>query len=75
MKVSVKVVGPLAQYYPAGEGEVELPEGARAAQLIETLELPRFPPVVVVVNDRRAGEDVILRAGDRVALLWPAGGG
>jgi len=75
LKVRVKVVGPLAQFYPAGEGEVELPEGARAAQLIDVLGLPRFPPPVVVVNGRQAREGTVLQPGDEVSLLWPAGGG
>ncbi len=56
MKVRVKVVGPLAQFYPTREGEVDLPEGARAAQLLEVLGLPDFPPPVVVVNDRYGGD-------------------
>lgn len=75
MRVSVKVAGPLAQYYAAGEGEVELPEGATAGDVVAALNLPRFPPVVVVVNGRYAREDAVLQEGDCVTLLWPVGGG
>lgn len=75
MRVSVKVAGPLVQYYPAVEGEVDLPEGSRAGDLVAALNLPRFPPVLVVLNGRYAGEDAVLHEGDRVTLLWPVGGG
>jgi len=75
LRVSVKVAGPLAQYYPAGKGEVDLPEGSRAGDVVAALNLPRFPPVVVVLNGRYAGEDAVLHEGDCVTLLWPVGGG
>lgn len=75
MRVSVKVAGPLVQYYPAGKGEVDLPEGSRAGDLVAALNLPRFPPVMVVLNGQYAAEDAVLHEGDHVTLLWPVGGG
>jgi molybdopterin converting factor small subunit len=59
--------------------EVELPEGARVADLLATLEArvagKALPRPVVALNQRYARPDAILSVGDEVALIPPVAGG
>ncbi len=62
--------------------EVDLPEGARVAELLDTLTaqaksktIKPLPRPLVAVNQRYAGADVVLRAGDELAIIPPVAGG
>jgi molybdopterin converting factor small subunit len=62
--------------------EVELPEGARVADLLATLEadaksksIKPLPRPSVAVNHRYAKADTVLAAGDEVAIIPPVAGG
>ena len=69
--------------------DLELPEGATVATVMERVKEMASPDVesmivdrerggyrlVVLVNGRRAGVDTSLRDGDVVSLLPPLGGG
>lgn len=62
--------------------EVELPEGARVADLLASLtERAKFksikplPRPLVAVNQRYARADVVLAAGDELAIIPPVAGG
>lgn len=62
--------------------EVELPEGARVADLLATLteqakvkSIKPLPRPLVAVNQRYARADVVLAAGDELAIIPPVAGG
>lgn len=62
--------------------EVELPEGARVADLLATLEadaksksIKPLPRPSVAVNHRYAKPETVLAAGDEVAIIPPVAGG
>ena len=62
--------------------EVELPEGARVADLLEVLgaeakskSIKPLPRPLVAVNQVYAKPDVVLRGGDELAIIPPVAGG
>lgn len=62
--------------------EVELPEGARVADLLATLEadaksksIKPLPRPSVAVNHRYAKPETVLAAGDELAIIPPVAGG
>ena len=62
--------------------EVELPEGARVADLLAALteqakskSVKPLPRPLVAVNQRYAKPDVVLGAGDELAIIPPVAGG
>jgi molybdopterin converting factor subunit 1 len=64
------------------EAEVELPEGARVADLLATLTerakaktIKPLPRPLVAVNQRYAKPDAVLSAGDELAIIPPVAGG
>ncbi len=64
------------------ETEVELPEGARVADLLAALTeraksktIKPLPRPLVAVNQRYAKSDAILVAGDELAIIPPVAGG
>jgi len=64
------------------EVEVELPEGARVADLLETLEtqaksksIKPLPRPSVALNQRYAKADAVLASGDEIAIIPPVAGG
>ena len=77
MRVSVKLFAALRERAGLSEREVELPEGARAADVWPALpELGEPPPgVLVAVNKAYDDGDHELGAGDEVALIPPVSGG
>lgn len=64
------------------EAEVELPEGARVSDLLgaltsraNTKSVKPLPRPLVAVNQRYARADVVLAAGDELAIIPPVAGG
>lgn len=62
--------------------EVELPEGARVAELLaalteqaKTKSIKPLPRPLVAVNQRYSRADVVLAAGDELAIIPPVAGG
>ncbi len=62
--------------------EVELPEGARVGDLLAALSeraksksIKPLPHPLVAVNQRYARADVVLAAGDELAIIPPVAGG
>ena len=62
--------------------EVELPDGARVQDLLETLtaqakskSIKPLPRPSVAVNHRYAKPDTVLAAGDELAIIPPVAGG
>jgi len=52
-----------------------MPEGARLADLLARLGVPKGEVKTVFVNNRQQDEGYLLRDGDRVALFPPVAGG
>mgnify|MGYP001237706150 FL=1 len=57
------------------EAEVELPEGAAVADLLDKLQIPLQDIGIVVVNARSGTFQQKLQADDRITLIPPIGGG
>ena len=55
--------------------EIQLPEGFVLAGLLEELDISINDVGILLVNGRHCKEDVILNAGDTVAIFPAVGGG
>ena len=82
MQVRVLFFGVLRDSFGVGERVQELPEGARAGDLLDRLRdaaspalRELWPCLAVAVNREYAGRSQILQTGDEVALLPPVSGG
>jgi molybdopterin synthase catalytic subunit len=76
VKVTVKLFAGLRERAGAAERELELPEGARLAEVWPKLALGDEPPgLLYAVNRRYADPETTLGDGDEVALIPPVSGG
>ena len=79
MRVRVKLYATLGRHLAGVESgtplEVELPNGARVADLVNRLNLPREEVKVAFVNGRARPMDWALEAGDEIGIFPPVGGG
>jgi MoaE-MoaD fusion protein len=80
MRVSVRLFAGLRERAGADRIEVELPDGARVADVLAAMAATpvgalRPRECVVAVNREYAGADAPVRAGDEVALVPPVSGG
>lgn len=79
IEVKVRLYVTLRKYSPGtGVGEsliLPMPEGARVADLLVKLGVPKSEVKTAFVNNRRRDEDYPLSDGDRVAFFPPVGGG
>jgi MoaE-MoaD fusion protein len=76
MEVTVRLFAQLRERAGAGEVELELPEGASVADALHELSgLADGLPLVMAVNREYASEEVVLSAGDELALIPPVSGG
>ncbi len=57
------------------EAEVELPEGAALADLLNKLQIPLQDVGIVMVNARSGTFQQKLQTDDRITLIPPIGGG
>ena len=57
------------------EAEIELPEGAAVADLLDKLQIQLQDVGIVVVNARSGTFQQKLQADDRITLIPPIGGG
>jgi len=77
--VRFKLSGPLREYYrhtPSAKGEeVELPDGANVADLLEEYGMPAKKAHLIIVNRLRGNLETVLQGGDEVWLLPLAAGG
>lgn len=58
-----------------GQGPVSLQADHGVKDLLAALGIPPGEECTLVVNDRIAGKDLLLKDGDRVAVLPPVSGG
>jgi molybdopterin converting factor subunit 1 len=76
MQVTVRLFAQLRERAGAKELSVELPDGARVQDAIDSLgELAEGLPVVMAVNREYADGDARLAQGDELALIPPVSGG
>lgn len=76
MEVTVRLFAVLRERAGASSLTLELPEGARVGDALESLaDVTAGVPVVMAVNRDYADEDVILSADDELALVPPVSGG
>jgi molybdopterin synthase catalytic subunit len=76
VEVTVKLFAVLRERAGARELTLELPEGARVQDALDSLaEVAAGIPVVMAVNREYADADVVLSANDELALVPPVSGG
>src|ERR1700712_3148686 len=76
VKVSVRLFAGLRERAGSDELELELPDGARVADaLAQVAHLAPGVSLVLAVNREYASADVVLRAGDELAVVPPVSGG
>jgi MoaE-MoaD fusion protein len=76
MEVTVRLFAMLRERAGARELTIELPEGARVRDALDSLgELAEGLPLVMAVNREYAAEDHVLDPGDELALIPPVSGG
>jgi molybdopterin synthase catalytic subunit len=76
VEVTVRLFAMLRERAGAGSVTLELPEGARVRDALDSLsELAEGIPLVMAVNREYASEDHVLGAGDELALIPPVSGG
>ncbi|HEV7495637.1 molybdenum cofactor biosynthesis protein MoaE [Baekduia sp.] len=76
MKVSIRLFAGLRERAGRDELELELPDGARVADaLAEVQHLAPGVSLVLAVNREYADADVVLQAGDELAVVPPVSGG
>jgi MoaE-MoaD fusion protein len=76
VEVTVRLFAMLRERAGAGSVTLELPEGARVRDALDSLsDLAEGIPLVMAVNREYASEDQVLGAGDELALIPPVSGG
>ncbi len=79
MKIRVKLFATLCRYFknaaPGVPFEMELPEDATVADLVNQLKLPREEVKVFFVNGRARPTDWLLESGDDVGIFPLVAGG
>ena len=76
MKVRIQLFATLRERAGTDQVELDLPEQSRVRDALELLRtITSGLPVVMAVNREYADEDVVLHAGDELALIPPVSGG
>jgi MoaE-MoaD fusion protein len=76
VEVTVRLFAMLRERAGSGSVTLELPEGARVRDALESLAgLAEGIPLVMAVNREYASEEQVLDAGDELALIPPVSGG
>jgi len=79
MHVRVKLFATLSSHLngvaPGAPFEMEIPDGATLANLVNQLKLPLKEVKVAFVNGRARAMDWLLQPGDEVSFFPPVGGG
>jgi MoaE-MoaD fusion protein len=76
VEITVRLFAMLRERAGVGSVTLELPEGARVRDALESLSgLAEGIPLVMAVNREYASEDDVLDAGDELALIPPVSGG
>ena len=80
MKVELKFYASLSRYMPGKTGGrgprvTEIGEGTTVRELLERLKVPADAVKIIFLNGVHAGEDEVLKDGDRLGVFPPIAGG
>ena len=80
MKVELKFYASLSRYMPGKTdgrdlGIAEIGEGTTIRELLERQKVPADAVKIVFLNGVHAGEDEVLKDGDRLGVFPPVAGG
>lgn len=75
MRVVVELFGDLRRYGAEGVAEVEAPDGASVSAIVELLGMRSGEVWLAGVDGAMVPQDHVVRSGERVVLIPPAGGG
>jgi molybdopterin converting factor subunit 1 len=76
VEVTVRLFAMLRERAGSGSLTLDLPEGARVRDALDSLAgLAEGIPLVMAVNREYASEEQVLGAGDELALIPPVSGG
>lgn len=73
--IQLKLFAVLTAHTPMNADHYPISQGMTVDQLINTLEIPKEQAKLVFINGRRADLMDIVKAGDRVGIFPPVGGG
>lgn len=79
IEIEVKLYHSLKRYLPCQSDDfsckIMLPAGATISQVKDSLQIPQDIVLLAFANGVRVEQDRVLRTGDRLVLMQPAGGG
>lgn len=80
MKIWLLAFGIVKEIFKVNRIEISLPEGSTVNGLRKNLEhqfpaIKRLSTYMIAVNNEYAGEDVILKSEDEIAIIPPVSGG
>lgn len=76
MRVIIRAFGEArARLGPQGTCELDVPEGARAADVLERVNLPPGLLGIMLLNGQFAADDTVLHEGDLLELVGAVSGG
>jgi sulfur-carrier protein len=75
IKITLKLFVTLAAYLPEDADNFTVQEGTTVETLIESLNMPEDSVKLIFVNGRKQDKTYALKAGDRLGLFPPVGGG
>jgi molybdopterin converting factor small subunit len=77
MRISVKLHGTLRKFLPAGANDavLDLPDGARVADIIAVLAIPPDHAKMIISGDHQIEPTSLLHEGQEVDLFPPLAGG
>jgi molybdopterin synthase sulfur carrier subunit len=79
MQITLRVFATLCRYIPGAIAgvpvDIDLPEDATVADLIEKMKIPAREVKIAFVNGRTQPPDWVLKQGDEVGIFPPVGGG
>ena len=80
MEIEIKLYASLARYMPVQEEgsdsiKTEVEDGTTVKQLLDELNVPANNIKIIFLNGTHAGEDAVLKDGDRLGVFPPVAGG
>lgn len=78
MKVEVRLYATFREHLPPGHKEscvLELAEGARVVEVMQTLRIPQDLPNLILLNGRQSAPESALHHGDVLSIFPPLAGG
>ena len=73
--IHIKLFATLNKFSPENADKYAIDSGTSVEQLINSLGISTKKAKLVFVNGKKAGLDTVLKAGDRLGVFPPVGGG